>query len=277
MTKYLVVPLLLFFSSTILADTNFLPDNDLWKQDPLYQMRIYNKIPDLYSILTSSFTKEEVEAKIAGNEEMFNRVIDAGYLLYKPFADQNSETLVINKKWEDPTVNANTNRYLWKVTINMYGGLARRPEISIEGFALVLCHELGHAYGGTPYIRVSNKLSAEGQADYYGSGVCVKKLLYELSIKDWEQKPSEFMNKTCKDMYTNVDQNENCLRGLVGGQSLGVLLSVIKDQPAPSYETPDSTVVTSTILSYPATVQCRLDTYFQGVTDKLRPLCWFKP
>ena len=81
-------------------------------------------------------------------------------------------------------VNANCMRNNGVVTVNMYGGLARRPEVTPEGFALVLCHELGHAYGGTPYIFQQAQIAAEGQADYYGEQTCLKALLPHV---DWSR------------------------------------------------------------------------------------------
>lgn len=232
-----------------------LPPNDLWKQDRL----------------------NNIFAENVAEETMFNKIVDAGYEIYKPMADQWKEKLVINKKWTNSTVNADTSRFFGKVTINMYGGLARRKEINPEGFALVLCHELGHAYGGIPYIQKYNKMSAEGQADYYGAKECVRAIVAKLQLDGYQQTPTGFMEKSCAETTSNQGDYDLCLRGLTAGQALGKLLAVISKEKSPDYETPDKTVVNETILSYPNTVQCRLDTYFSGVTGKNRPLCWFKP
>lgn len=227
---------------------NSIPDNDLWKQDCLDCKGLANTV----------------------TQETFERIIDTAYEVYKPIADLNKEELLINKNWEDPTVNANCLRSEGTVEINMYGGLARREEITPEGFTLVLCHELSHAYGGTPYIRTYSRMSAEGQADYKATLECAKRVFPKLNPKGLWVAPTDFMIKACN--YDKV-----CLSSLVGGQSLGNLLAVIKEEDAPNYETPDPLVVPKTLLSYPATTQCRLDTYFNGALSKDRPLCWFKP
>ena len=39
---------------------------------------------------------------------------------------------------------------------------------------------------------------------------------------------------------------------------------------------PDATVVKKTITTYPRTVQCRMDTYLNGIFQLPRPACWFK-
>lgn len=220
-----------------------MPDNDLWKEDSLY--------------------------KRGGlTQEMFNRVVDVANEIYQPIAKQNNEKLVINKLWTNSTVNANCSRYRGKVTINMYGGLARRDEVTVEGFALVLCHELGHAYGGYPFIYVAEKMSAEGQADYYGAEAC-HALVMDRMMDTMEGPSTDYMLRSC-------GSDNICLRGLIGGQSLGNLLSVLSGEEAPSYEKLDETIVTKTELSYPKTVSCRLTTYYYGTLKKPRPTCWFK-
>lgn len=223
-----------------------MPENDLWKYDCL-----------------------NCKSTTGLDEEMFNKIIDVAYEQYRPLADANNEQLVINKNWTDATVNADCSRNWGTVEVNMYGGLARREEITAEGFALVLCHELSHAYGGIPYIRVSSKMSAEGQSDYMSTRECAKKVFKELG-EDLRGTPTSFMTKACK-------KNAICLSSLIGGQSLGNLLATIKSESIPNFETPDPLVVTKTNLSYPATVQCRLDTYLNGALGKDRPLCWYKP
>lgn len=231
----------LTFSLQATPVSSFMPDNDLHLEDNFFG--------------TSNVT-----------QEMFDLIVATGLELYKPRADERNEKLIINGKWEDSTVNANCSRWWGRVTINMFGGLARRPEVSPAGFALVLCHELAHAYGGEPFIN--GTLSAEGQADYYGANVCIKEVIETLedSFPDFEA--DAFVADTCNANYV-------CLRGLHAGQSLGNLLSQLKKEDYPNYETPDPTVVPETLTSYPATIQCRLDTYFNGVMDLDRPKCWF--
>ncbi|MBF0442096.1 MAG: hypothetical protein HQK54_09340 [Oligoflexales bacterium] len=222
---------------------NFLPENDLDKYD--------------WANYDSAVT-----------EEVFNRVIDVALEVFQPVADKYGETISIARNWTSSTVNANVKRMGSTVYINMYGGLARRPEINEEGFALVLCHELGHAYGGTPFLNATTKIAAEGQADYYGAGVCLKKIISVIVEELKNFSPTSFMKSTCSGSSV-------CLYQLHAGLALGELLSVIKNQNTPSYETPDNTEVQSTVLSYPNTVQCRLDTYYAGVVGKNRPACWY--
>jgi hypothetical protein len=225
-------------------------ENDLWKEDSL------NKKSNM-------------------TEELFNKIIDTAYEIYEPIAKENNEKLTINNRWKDKTVNANCSRFWGSVTVNMYGGLARRDEVNPEGFMYVLCHELGHAYGGEPYIQAWRKLSAEGQADYYGAMDCAKQVMKKLEFEGYVFEPTEFMQTACDENEFDGTRDE-CLRSLTAGQSLGNLLASMKKEDAPDYTTPDPTVVKKTLTSYPKTVQCRLDTYYNGSFGLERPACWFK-
>lgn len=222
---------------------NFMPDNDLWKED--------------------GFMNGDV------TEDIFNEIITLGHQIYDPVAEQWNETLVINPKWDDSTVNANANRNGQGWTeVNMYGGLARRAEVSPEGFALVLCHELNHLYGGAPYIDVQRRMAAEGQSDWMGAQSCLKSITENLSAKG-NYSYTEYMKQKCVN-------DEICLRELGAGLSLGALLSKLNGEGVPNYETPDRTIVKKTNTSYPKTTQCRMDTYHNGILGYPRPLCWFK-
>ena len=238
--------LVTLLSFNAFSKTSFMPENNLWQEDCLYCKSV-NGV----------------------DQAVFEKIIDIAKNIYQPLADSNKETLTINKNWEDPTVNANCMRYNGEVTINMYGGLARRSEVTAEGFTLVLCHELSHAYGGAPYIRPSTKMSAEGQADYMATFECAKKVFQEMNPQGLGMEPTQYMIDSCQG-------SRPCLSSLVGGQSLGNLLSVLSNDPTPDYQTPDPTIVPKTLTSYPETTQCRLDTYFAGALRLKRPACWFK-
>jgi len=250
MQKIVALVFFALLSTGLLAKTySIFPDNDLWKEDVM---------------------DKSVESK-----ELFDKVCDTAAGLFRKIAEASNERIVVNKKWDDATVNANVMRSGGVVTINMYGGLARRPEIGAEGFALVICHELGHAYGGYPYLRQYSKISAEGQADYYGAKECQKDVLSLLKLETTNIPITNFMEQTCLAINPDPAKVTVCTQSLAGGQELGNLLSVLKKEPTPSFETPDLTIAATTMTSYPKTVQCRLDTYFNGTVGKDRPKCWF--
>jgi hypothetical protein len=245
----LIVLIFMMFSSLAQAnEQSIFPPNDLWRYDNL-----------------------EIASPVS--EEVFREIVKAGKDAYQFEADNRGEELVINPKWTDKTVNANACRGCeeGKAIINMFGGLARRKEISPMSFAIVLCHELGHLYGGTPYISVQYRMAAEGQADYWSTNACFEKISARVpAVRESRETYQPYAEENCGD-------NRVCKNALEGGQELTNLLGFLTGVPTlPTYETPDTTVVTKTQLSYPKTVQCRLDTYGAGILMKPRPACWYK-
>ncbi len=255
LTSILVSAIALSTANVALSSSevrSFAPDNDLWMEDNFFAA------PNV-------------------SEELFNKIIDAGLKAYEPVAKQNREKINVNRRWSDATVNANVRRSAGVVEINMYGGLARRQEITPEGFALVLCHELGHAYGDKPYIQVASRLSAEGQADYYGAGTCLDQVLRIVPADETKITTTDYTIQKCGEKAAvNSEDYSVCIRQLSGGQSTANLLAVLMKQAEPNYEKPDPLVVKKTELSYPKTVQCRLDSYLNGTLKLPRPTCWFK-
>lgn len=223
----------------------FMPDNDLYKEDTQF----YN---------LNGMT-----------EQLFTHIIRLGGELYDPIAQQWGENLYINERWGDSTVNASA----WRdgrgnTEIIMYGGMSRRSEVLPLSFALVLCHELSHLYSGAPYIEPRLYISAEGQSDWASAGWCLRNIAEKLG--DSTPFPTTaYMKQLC-------GSDRICLQRLGAANGLGQLLARLTNSPAPRFETPDRTVVNRTELSYPKTVQCRLDTYRAGTLNQARPACWFK-
>lgn len=245
-----------------------LPPNNLWKQDPLY-LKSLNQLYTAPSVAElSTQNSDDV------TEELFNKIIDTGLEFFKPLANQRGEDIVVEKEWEDPEVDGQMTRSGNTVTITMFGGLARRPEIRAEGLSLIFCHEIGHVFGAPP---LENGYAVEGEADYYGARFCAREIIKRLNLTQPPQYLTGFMQKTCTANFQDSASGEVCMRALSAGQQLGNLLAVIDMQKSkPNYETPDPYVTPELIRVYPKTNQCRLDTYFAGALDKERPLCWYK-
>jgi hypothetical protein len=260
--------------------SGFLPDNDLY-------------IP--------------VGAKTTGGltEAQFNAVIDKVETIYAPIVSNMGGKLKINRKWDDGTVNANATR-LGGWIVNMYGGLARHSTITEDGFALVLCHEIGHHLGGAPKVgMILNKwASNEGQSDYFATLKCLRNTFKNDNNKSLVRKLNapETLVKACNKAWKNSEDRAICVRNGMAGVSVAGLFAALRNKPEAQFDTPDTNVVKKTDDAHPAH-QCRLDTYFAGalcekdvnedVSQKdevkgtchgstghkigLRPLCWFKP
>ncbi len=247
------------------------------------------------------------------DEATFNKVIDNVSSFYAPIIKAKGGELKVNRLWTDGTVNASAQRQGKNWVLNMYGGLARHSVTTEDGFALVMCHELGHQLGGFPQsggILTGNAwASNEGQADYFATMKCFR-LVYQNvdnSVVSTMSIP-ETIKAKCNENFKSTSEINVCLREAMAGQVLANLLwSLSNGQKSlsgdmPSVDTPNTKVVSKTDNSHPE-AQCRLDTYFAGsicpvsfteefgkkdpitgacATEKgdtygFRPLCWYKP
>lgn len=261
-------------------------------------------VPAFASILPPNdlHLQDTMELDSGVTQAQFNAVIDKAERYYRPIMARHGGELQITRSWNDSTVNASAIQLgdTWNVT--MYGGLARRPEVTVDGFALVLCHEIGHHLAGFPYV--SSWASNEGQSDYYGSLSCLREL--------WKNDTTEnaaaarvvdsHAKAKCDSVWTTASDRNMCYRIMMAGRSLAELLGA---GAKVSFKTPDTRTVSSTNHSHPA-AQCRLDTYMAGAlcrakfapgtipdsetasasytcankslySEGLRPRCWYAP
>lgn len=241
-------------------------------------------------------------------EQKFESIINRVYQTYAPIVKSKGATLKMVNNWKDGTVNAYADRNHWLKTwkIHMFGGLARHPLITDDGFLLVVCHELGHHIGGAPTDRSSDSSwgSFEGQADYFGTLKCLRRILQKDDNQSIISKMTidPIVVSKCETIYKSANEIALCERIALAGKSLGMVLGDLNGNPKVDFSTPDKTVVSRTDYKHPE-AQCRLDTYLSGalcdkavsldVSDKnpidgtcikrdgytegVRPLCWYKP
>ena len=238
------------------------------------------------------------------NEAAFNRVLDRVQEIYGPIVASKGGKLAINRLWRDAKVNASATQMFGTWTINMYGGLARHPAITEEGFALVACHELGHHIGGSPKLTkglarvgLGRWATNEGGADYFATLKCMR--LVAPSVKSEIDAAAA---KACDAAYADPQGRAACRAGALAGQSVAGMFQSFRNGPPVSFTTPNPSIVRVMFDRHPQP-QCRLATYFQGalcpksvaenVSDRdpdagtctrrqgfligLRPRCWYKP
>ncbi|MBX2989299.1 MAG: M48 family metalloprotease [Bdellovibrionaceae bacterium] len=201
-------------------------------------------------------------------EEQFNQIIDDVMKYWQPIAQAKGVNLVAEKNWSDGTVNAYASQSgnTWRVA--MFGGLARRPEVTPDGFALVVCHELGHHFAGYAFYGSRDWASSEGESDYFATNACAK-MIWGKDFRGNERfrrirnVPAPVQENCTAAWPNNANAQAWCVRAAAGGHSLATLLANLGNDPAPKFETPDTTVVSRTNTAHPRG-QCRLDTYFAG-------------
>jgi hypothetical protein len=212
-------------------------------------------------------------------EEVFNKTIDQVLEVYEPIIANMGKKLTVERNWTDGTVNAYASQSgnNWKVA--MFGGLARHNTITADGFALVVCHELGHHIGGAPkkggaggggwWGGTGGALSwasNEGQADYFATLKCLRKAFINdnnIAIVSNLNAPKMVVDACQRATKNDREDTALCVRTSMAGKSVADLFQVLGRLPATSFNTPDAKVVSSTDHNHPK-AQCRLDTYFQG-------------
>ncbi len=259
-----------------------------------------------------------VSVKTGISQEQFNLLIDRVTSFYTERFLLLQEDLLgmadpkyavwVSKNWESGVANAyasskgNTNR------LEFFGGVARHPEMTSDGFALLVCHEVGHLIGGAPlwtpeYPRVS--MSIEGQADYW-SARCFREVFYKDDhvVALMDVVVPETVKRECDLQWNKNHDSTLCQRiSLAGLAMYKTLLKITRPNEnfVLDFATPDNSVSLSIFREHP-NHQCRLDTVFQaalcnvsfeskisdtddtkgtchtknGHTVGVRPTCWYQ-
>ncbi len=213
---------------------------------------------------------DNVKSLAGITEAEFNARIDEVAEVYGPIVDGHGAKLVFGRNWTDSTVNAYADQKGKTWAVEMFGGLARRPEVTADGFSLVVCHEVGHHLAGYPFYKgflifPPKWAATEGQSDYFATQACAKLLWSdqrELNAQSRENVPAA-VQKKCDAIYKDTDEQNLCYRSAIAGQSLAKLLSALNSDKVPAFDTPDTSVVSKVFDSHPKG-QCRLDTYVAG-------------
>lgn len=254
----------------------FLPKNSMW-------------IPD-----------DKVHAAgIAHNK--FDEILDRIQKEFDPDVTRRGGHLKIQRLWSNGEVNAYADRRGANWIIHMYGGMARHPAVTYDGFAMVACHELGHHIGGAP-IYDGDWASIEGEADYFAPLKCLRRLFKN----DDNRKIVEAMTvdpiaeSRCRAQFGSTNEMYVCVRVAMASLALGKVLIEETNLPEPKLDTPDPTIVSTMFEDHPEG-QCRVDGMFQAglcrsnmmddlddndyrvasctsyQEDGARVRCWFKP
>ncbi len=239
--------------------------------------------------LQSGITKEEFELLLTKVEEA-----------YAPIFANMGVKLKLNRRWDDNSVDASAMRFGNTWVVNMYGGMARHPNSTVDGITLIACHEIGHHIGGFPKDQW---VTAEGQSDYFGALKCLRKVWANddnVSIATNLNAPA-LATQQCSNQFKTQTDIALCIRSAMASRSMARLLAVLRGESSPNFETPSKTVVAKIEMGHFHS-QCRLDTLYagsicsadhtinvsdtdayagvcsqkQGLEIGMRPKCWFK-
>lgn len=254
------------------------------------------------------FTQDDMDVTYGIAETDFNQILDKVEDIYTPIFAGFGAKLVVERNWSDGTVNAYAKQNGSEWIISFFGGLARRKEITPDGFAMVVCHEIGHHLAGWPKYTGSSWAANEGNSDFYSAASCAKKLFSDnqpAPTPNPSTDPCDFLPTVSYEEEealaacpaTNDTEKTICKRIVNASMSLGKLLAALGNDKIPSIYTPDTRVVTTMQDSHPR-AQCRLDTMVAGVKCKKvwddsvmpktkaemsqvtcdsKPRCWYAP
>lgn len=260
------------------------------------------KLISIFSVSLMCLTQNAM-AGVSGEEYQYT--IEKAQALYQSEFNQRGFKLLFQNKWDDESPNGYTQRLGNRNIISILGGLARNKFMTRDSLTLVVCSEIGISIGEYPIAPQSSSgaaFSVRGQADYFGSAKCLKKLFADEDNKSivLSKKVPPIAERLCSFSFL-PDSNEKyiCIRSAMAGEELANVLNSLyspKDQVQTSLSTPSRVVVDETATSSYPPIQCRLDSYFAGAlcnpansTSPMkdgychgndlgsRPLCWFKP
>lgn len=226
--------------------------------------------------------------------------------LYSEEVKKYNAELLITVDSSSDRVNAYASRVeeknLWLITFKI--GLLRHPKLTSDIYTAILCHEMGHHLGGAPKKAEDSWVSAEGQADYFATNDCLKKMLRNKKLFDFNHlKLPQKLQTKCELLFPTADDALICKKSIAIGLEASSFVRKMSQGrrqrrlSRPSLTKRDPGVVSSTYMQHPAP-QCRLDTYIEGslcmqdffqsdlianCTDHLeiyegsRPRCWYAP
>jgi hypothetical protein len=234
-----ILSIFILYSSCRNSDfKDFMPENDLKEKDNVI-----------------------IEKNVS--EKQFYEIISKVQTVFEPIIAMHSSRLAIDADWENPIVNATATQVTDMWIINMYGGLARRSEITPDGFSLVLCHEVGHHLGGFNFAFGSPWASNEGNSDYFATYACARYLWEDdLDVNAAYRNIVEaYPKQKCDSVWTRLADQNLCYRISMAGKSVANLLAQGRNPVA--FNTPDPSEVSVTDDLHPE-AQCRLDSMLAG-------------
>ena len=222
-------------------------------------------------LTTNDISYVPIDAKVKSDmtEHRFLEILKWFQKHYDDEIRAHGAELKIISDWKESMANAFAQREDNTWIIRVLGGLARHHMMTEDAFILVLCHEMGHHIGGAPkkkYLFRTSWASTEGQADYYASLKCMRKLFATQDnvslMRGVDVHP--IVTAECRSSFIEENKIALCKRTAMASLSFGRFLNRRNQDHDPvSFDTPDTSTIRRTTNDHPKP-QCRLDTSFSG-------------
>lgn len=161
--------------------------------------------------------------------------------------------LILDAQWESPYFGGGMVFYENRFRMMLLGGTVRTKQMTLDAYAAIVCHELGHVIGGLPLQTIPGAewSSSEGQSDFFAASVCLPRYFKSLGL-------------TYAQISARVEKT---------GFEMVTALNIFDDsEVVKRFEKDNSTVSETLINNYP-TYQCRYENFRNPMS---RPACWFK-
>lgn len=232
------------------------------------------------------------------SERDFNNTLEKARKFFAPLYSSNGKKLSITGEWEYDENNAKALAHtVDHYYIEIYGGALKTKGSNIDSLRAMICHEVGHHFGGAPLMPQYYedyylfRGSSEGQADYFATSICLKKWFSgedhwgELAKSGYFPKDQKF----CELYYSTKNEVGLCVRIITAFKKMlemDLETFVHLNWKSPKDDYPY--MLASTVI-HPQK-KCRLETAYAGVIcqkneipgclttdapiEASRPLCW---
>lgn len=267
-----------FFAPLLILVLVFVPQQS--NKSRLELIRPLENSQDFHAVMRGNLQGVPVSAarQSGMSRETFFKVVETVFGYFQRDFTQRGLIFQPRISWENPAVNAEAKLMGRVAIVDVFGGLARYPGMNTDTLALVLCHEIGHHLGGAPIVmRHDGEGSDEGQADYFATSKCMRRIFYGTdqttyvqSQRNQNQSPqNRFIFQQCQRKYQRLHDQAVCARtGQASVRLTEIIANILNSENQikinrPSLVTPDRTVQAFMLEGYPS-VQCRLDTLWSG-------------
>jgi len=237
-------------------------------------------------LLLTPFSHELARAENAPNrlKDWQLEITEDFEKIYAPLMRASGRKLELNWRWDSDLNVASADSDGKTLKIIVHKGMLSSPRLSADSFRFVLCHEIGHLLGGAPRRSPPMEwngstapdgqlwVSSEGQADYYASLSCFRRMIQGQNHRQALDNASTghlAPTQPCNRIWgQDTEGSLICQRTSLGGWGM---LQLVKDF-AISFQTPDTSITPKIIRDAYPPRQCRLDTILAGALCKSEPL-----
>ncbi|MDC0980249.1 hypothetical protein OAQ84_00790 [Bdellovibrionales bacterium] len=157
-------------------------------------------------------------------------------------------------------------------TVNVYRGYANLKGVTRDGVALVICHELGHAFAQGP--RKIDGFPMEGEADFYATSSCIRRVFKFLAAESPAHEKDLSVAEVCKRDGVTDPVCPRILEAIKSSFVIEILYSE-KVQTYLNAEDKSKVSFMDTSLRFYPPPQCRVETLIAGTLGRERPACWY--